>query len=1507
MLALAIALHLAPMQRAHAQPEMRITQLVHEVWGVDEGLPQSSVYDVVQTRDGYLWLGTQEGLARFDGVRFTLFDRANLDGLRSNEIRALLESRDGALWIGTNGGGVSRLQDGVLTTYTAADGLQSDLVRALHQSQDGAIWIGTIDGGLDRFDGSSFTNYSTANGLPGTVVLAIAEGNDGALYAGTEAGVTRLVDGAFQSPAPDEPIAQSIVWSLYAAPDGDVWVGGSGGLLRIGQNETESFTAADGLCGDTPAAIHQDASGTLWIGTLEGGICRLTDDGFESFSMSDGLSHDRVRALAHDQEGNLWVGTEGGGLNQLRPGKFIPLTTREGLSGEVAFAVLEDREGTLWIGTEGGGLNRIREGHVSHFTTENGLPSNDVYALHEDRQGVLWIGMFGGGVCRFDGRSFDCLSETDGLAGNNVYVVHRDARQRVWIGTDVGLNVLENGRVHAFEADEDLQYGPITAIHEDDDGRIWIGTYGAGIRAIHDEAISALTTGQGLTSDIILALHEDSHGTLWIGTQGGGLCRADAAGVTCATTRDGLFNDNILQILEDDAGFLWLGSNRGVFRIAKSDFDDFASGSSVSIPFTAFGRSDGLAAAEASGGTQPAAWRARDGRLWFSTVMGVASIDPVRIRRNTVPPAVVIERVTTTDTTLAHPASFELGPGHRDLSFAYTALTFAASEGARFAYMLEGYDEHWIEAGGRREAFYTALEPGTYTFRVRAANADGTWNEAGAGVSFRLRPWFYETTWFAVLSGVLLLLAALGIHRLRIRQLKARERELEAVVDERTRDLRLEKEKTEQAKDVIEEQAEKLRELDRFKTRFFANVSHEFRTPLTMIVGPLENALSGGYGPLPDRMRQQVEIMLRNGMRLLRLINQLLDLSKLEAGKMQLQASARNIVPFIDGVVLSCTAFAEQKRIDLAFSTSAAEVRVYYEPDKLEKVFFNLLSNAVKFTPSGGRIAVSLEERPPADSMSDGAVVIHVEDTGRGIPEDELEHVFDRFHQVDGSNTREHEGSGIGLSLVRELVLLHRGTIEVRSEVGRGTVFTVALPKGHAHLDPAERADDVKDGDHLHNAMPELASSAFDYMHADDVALPMSGHATPAEDAPLILVVDDNKDVRDYVAGILDDTYRVSTAGDGVEGMDAAVALLPDCIISDVMMPRMDGNEFCRRVREHDALSHVPFILLTARATHDTLIEGLEGGADDYLAKPFNADELRVRVRNLLTLRSQERELKELNAGLEQKVRDQVDVMLEQRRHYESELIDARDRAEAADRLKSNILDNMNHELRTPLAAILGYASIIKKEAPDTLTEFAIEITNNSRRLMTTLDALLELSRLEAEAGATPAEEVNLVELARMARDQFRSKTQAKRLKLELVVDPAVRRRLASGDGAPDTEDVRVAVRTNPAAIQQALRHVLENAVKFTDNGGVTLTVGYDEGVGFVRITDTGIGIGPEFIPHVFEAFSQESNGLTRTHEGVGLGLTVARRLVDLAGGSIEVESAAQAGTTFTISVPASL
>jgi signal transduction histidine kinase/DNA-binding response OmpR family regulator len=604
-----------------------------------------------------------------------------------------------------------------------------------------------------------------------------------------------------------------------------------------------------------------------------------------------------------------------------------------------------------------------------------------------------------------------------------------------------------------------------------------------------------------------------------------------------------------------------------------------------------------------------------------------------------VPPPVVIEAVKTAEATVAHAAGVvRLQASQRDFEIAYTAMSFMAPENVRFKYRLEGFNDDWIEAVDRRTAFYTNVPPGEYRFQVIASNNDGVWNEAGASLALTVQSFFFETAWFrASMAGLALLLVGVG-YRWRTSRLAARERELKAIVASRTHDLEQEKEATEkervradeqrrtaehlrdlaeQARATVEAQAEKLKSLDETKSLFFANVSHEFRTPLTLTIGPLEDLISGLHGTPTRQMTEELDLALRNARRLLRLVNQILDIAKLEAGHMKLEAERADLTALLNNVALSFSSLAERGRVAFQIEIPAEPLWLYIDTDLQEKVFTNLLSNAFKFTPEGGTVRLEVDARR-ADGET-GEVDIIVKDNGPGIAAEQVAHIFDRFYQADKSSLWQ-PGTGIGLSLAKELVELHGGHIKVETQEGFGSTFTVTLRCGRSHLKQGDIAGTKPARKREEPVAVEV--EAGEASRNTSTSAPVTGD----EDVTTVLVVDDNAEIRQYVRRHLEPVYRVTEAADGTEGLEAARRVLPDLVISDVMMPKMDGYALCDALKKDPDLDYIPVILLTARATTGEKIDGLELGADDYLTKPFDVNELRVRVANLVASRQRLRE-----------------------------------------------------------------------------------------------------------------------------------------------------------------------------------------------------------------------------------------------------------------------------------------
>ncbi|HEY6805412.1 MAG TPA: two-component regulator propeller domain-containing protein [Pyrinomonadaceae bacterium] len=756
-------------------PHKALNEFGVQVWLTENGLPQNSVQVITQTNDGYLWIGTQEGLARFNSTGFVVFDKDNTPQFKSNDVRALLEDRNGALWIGTSYG-LLRFQSDVFTAFNAAEGLPDNSVTALVQTVDGIIWIGTANG-LARYANNSLAAFPG----PNEDIQALLTDASGDLWIGRANGLTKVQRNSNVQSEPLKEISGHSVNAIVQDKAGRLLFGTDDGLFINDQNGTRLITASAGLPHEHINSLSPDREGCVWIGTSNG-LARLRFETSPVITVAPGLSSNLILTSFEDREGSLWIGTEAGGLNQLRDKKFTTLTTRQGLASDLIKAVYQDRSGAVWIGTSGAGISVFKDGKVTNYTTKEGLVSNVVLSLYSDNSGAMWIGT-PDGLNRFSNGKFEAFTVAEGLSSDQIRSIYVDREGTVWIGTRNGLNRIKNGEFTIFTTKDGLANDFIGAIFEDSNRTLWVGTR-AGLSEFKGGKFTNFTIKEGLSSDVITSLHEDYAHNIWIGTNGGGLNRMQNGRFTSYTTRNGLLDNVIYRILEDAQQNLWLSSPKGISKISVFELNDFADGKVHTLTSTAYGTSDGMLTRECSGGGYPAGWRDRDGKLWFSTIKGVAIIDPASTQFNKEPPPVSIEQILVDDRQLTDSGAVQLSPVTTRLEFYYTALSYVAPDKVRFRYRLEGFDPDWIDAGAKRSASYTNLRPGKYTFRVLAANNDGVWNEQGAAFQFYLRPHFYQTYWFYALLVLLLALLIWSIYQLRVRSLKS---QFDAVLVERTR------------------------------------------------------------------------------------------------------------------------------------------------------------------------------------------------------------------------------------------------------------------------------------------------------------------------------------------------------------------------------------------------------------------------------------------------------------------------------------------------------------------------------------------------------------------------------------------------------------------------------------------------------------------------------------------------------------------------------------------------
>ena len=757
---------------AALDPSTPLPQYGHDVWTSDSGLPQNSITAILQTRDGYLWLGTQEGLVRFDGVRFTTFDSRNTPAFGDDWVQCLLEARDGTLWVGTMAG-LARMRGGEF--LPPLDGpLASTLIDALHEARDGSLWVAS-DAGVFRLRDGKRSSFGTAEGLPVPRVRAFATDASGTLWAGGPWGIAHLESERFV-PWTCSSGFPGGVFSLSADPGGGLWAGTTSGLVHVRGHETRVWTEPGRPETSIARVLYPDRDGNLWLGT-ENGLLRFRDGQFLRHGTAEGLSSDRILSIAEDREGSLWIGTSDGGLNRIKEQRIAIFTLRDGLADDRMWSVFEDRGGTLWAGTAVGTLHRLAAGS-DRFEPFVSL-GTAIMCIAEDQSGALWIGTRGGGLVKLVGHRIERISPEKGISARFVSSVLVDRSGDLWVGTmGSGLYRLSRGRWTSYRARDGLGSDGVFSILEDRDGALWVGTFGGGVVRVENGKLTRFTTADGLAHDVVMSAYQDADGTYWFATRGG-LSRYSGGRFTTYRQREGLFHDAAQRVIEDGRGYFWLTSNRGVFRVSASELAAVASGSGKIPERVTFTTATGMIRAECNG-TQQGALRSRDGRLWFPTVKGLAMADPARIELNPVAPNVVVEHVLADGRPVTGP---RLPVETRHLEFQYTALALRYPHDVRFRYRLEGFDKDWVDAAQRRTAYYTNLAPGNYRFRVRAANEDGVWNETGASVGLEIPRRFTQTGVFRALLAAALAALVTLLYRLRVRRLEFRERLRTALVE----------------------------------------------------------------------------------------------------------------------------------------------------------------------------------------------------------------------------------------------------------------------------------------------------------------------------------------------------------------------------------------------------------------------------------------------------------------------------------------------------------------------------------------------------------------------------------------------------------------------------------------------------------------------------------------------------------------------------------------------------
>lgn len=1235
----------------------------------DQGLSQSDVNAIFQDQKGFMWFGTHDGLNKYDGYKFTVYkpNSAQENAISSNLIWKITDDISGDLWIGTTGGGLNHfdLKSEKFTSFQNnpkdKKSIIGNYISTLFRDSYNRLWIATTEGVnyIDLTKPLDAIEFHKVDVYENISAYAFFEDDQGQIWLGGQKGMYLLSrsnggDLYFQRSNKSNLLNYRTVYAIEKSNNGNLILGTNNGLFYFSENDVLK-PISDG----TFSFLKFDKN-TLWAGTEDGALEFTYNIKNESFLLekkyqfdpefpTTSLSKNNVKSIYVDRTGIVWIGVNGGGVNKYNSSEnsFALVqkgTNLEGISNSKIRSIFQDSEGSLWIGTEGGGLYQKRE--INADNSSSMFKSFDfikkIYVIEEvvlNGQKQLLVGgqnapgLFAVKKLKSSNIKPSDFKPINGVS-NNIFSIKQDSENMIWIGTySNGVQrwisdksqIISKDNFKNIPADStSLSNNIVRCIYEDKAGNIWLGT-GNGLNLLNSKEKTAKSpkfkvfknipdNTKSLSNNYILNITQSSSGAIWIGTFGGGLNRVYYDSKTNDytfkryTEEDGLSNNVIKAILEDNQGNLWLSTNKGLNKFNPK-----------TETFQAYDVNDGLQSNEFG---ELAAFKSADGRMYFGGVNGFNYFKPEDITNNKITakaiftdfsifnnPISIGEKVdgrillkqSINDTREIHLSHYE-----NSFSFEFAALHFAAPLKNKFAFKLEGFDSDWIYTTSQnRKAIYTNIEHGTYTLKLKASNNDNIWNETPTEIVIHISPPWWETP-FANLGYMLIVIGLLLAFRKYtiIRSNKKYQLELE----------HLEKVKND--------------EIQKLKLEFFTNISHEFRTPLTLIKGPLDFLINRGENLNFKEVKEQYSLIKKNTDFLLRLVNQLLDFRKMDHAKMNLSISKNDIVVFLREISEPFQFFSHKKNISFEVLASQEILKTWFDPNAIEKIVYNLLSNAFKFTPENGSISLHVYDGKHFDlpnslefeSDISEFVIFKVKDSGPGIPAHRIKQIFERYYSYPSAASLQRKGTGIGLSFTKSIVESHQGIIKVVSSSSEGTAFYVFLPKNKEAYQDKDSTDliEVFDSDTFISQI-DAESHAISLM--DDIE--DNNIIRSRSNLPTILIVDDNHDIRSFIKKGLGEQYYVYEAEDGLKGLELTKKVMPNIVITDIMMPNMNGIELCNKLKTARETSHIAVVMLTAKTSQEVEIEGLKTGADAYIRKPFDVELLELKLTNIIKRRKE--------------------------------------------------------------------------------------------------------------------------------------------------------------------------------------------------------------------------------------------------------------------------------------------